>query len=1844
MEHLRQIEEDLRNIYIESRKRFPEVADAAEQAVDSLKAVREVYINDLRRQEASSDLRLPQAADLVSPYILVCNHANCHPKLIGMALNSLSSLLSYEVVPVQEAQNILRVLLIQVPTATKNDFQLKLIQLCLQLATLMARDKASLCLVSEQAMVSLLTILFSFADPRQTISIASAASGTTRQIVSLMMDRACMVLESYHREKKEANNRSQEDEEEDLPACCLASIFTMIRELAFALQGTSSILRLKDLPATQGGSAMKIQVVEVLQEVLAGRDIFFAPPSNLLFLQSTVLPAVKTLLKNLKYDYIFSYGRAGQAAASVATAKSLRLTISILKHFAQSPPWLDDFSALLADGVQPVRDFNHKDIELKTVSQTKLARSSSSSSSTSSAPLEMNGVDVLRSKLEEASTLLISGGVLLSKLATGAQASGSSAKALPSHDKQAFVLLSSSSGARNVSPLDRPVFLKASSRGDGVIAVYPAACSLAGLVTISFQTLCAGETKPLAHLFSSCSDLILCYLSCPHVDFKELEQAIRHSGISATLRPFIDEGELKVLFNSTNQDEAWLAMANSPNVPTTNTKALHGEQSCPSSFVDTLCEYIYTHQTAINSSELFLIVLYCLQFAMNMTLRLGFFTRYHQSDTFDGSPNGPHDLFLAPSAREVWQRVAALAPDTVCHFPSRQALADLLMQSYEGVLEACAGLIKACETLPLLQSCSSVLCEIPLWHGSELLEGQQPHSLQRQSSTEGSQKDEKNGSSQQGESSNATSSTTAASPYLWKHSHLLRRLLLLLHLVADTVTDWDCIVDCLEQVSLLVAQQSEENGPQLMYPRKVLQVALRRFLDYSLYLSQDSLLRLMTSFVALSMNNLTLFSSSSSLRTVPLSPANSNTVGVSSSSTGGTNSLSSPSVPYSIEAVVTISKRNAFRITTLWQMTSRQQEVGVEAAFEVLAAFLSSSALPQAALLDTLLKTVMLTDDEGPFAIYPDLSSAAHVPSSPKQQIRAEGEIKAGHKDNAVSTSLLLDIPLLEALLPSLDSVFFSRAFYRNQVEKVLEEVASDPQLSQADLLGCLPSLCALRSGGGSGEEVRLAVLRGLANFLPSAGPLLSADPQLGGWLVVLRLLATVPLAFTGQVVRLEWATLYPSNSDGLGGGNNGEAQEEEWPSWPREALSEAFSSVSLIAAELLDGICEHFLALEALLHLLALFGAQTADTNMALVAVETLWKVADAAIAMVVTPSAPVTLPSTPAAVTSAPVSPRRQRCAPFTVDAVTGVVLDRLCALALDGRPEVRHSATNSLFSALSTNAARLSSSQWQRTFDEVLQPLFEKSTARCLLAIKINEQAVAPEVKRGVRMAVHHSRDSAYKQWTESRALGLRGLARALRPVLTLLPQRPDLLKIVCHRSARMARVAALAQLEGGAEASLAALELLLLLLRGLADLCPQLTILPTIDEPNPEEVYLTSELWWSGSWRSRKFMDRDAITYCKVVDPVWHELSLFALASYPSPDIRIDLVNRLESLYLLARGNQWLDSLLSTLSLLFYRQVVKDTPPSKMQLSLEESLKGLLRKISEDLLTSSTSTSSSCSMVLFVRHLTSMVFSDSRCIEISSDPVEVEVVEVVGPLAEEASVHLASAFRSSLSSSCTCSLVLLKQLFRMKFRPFFASHISDRSGSEIIQRVDSFTSEQELVGKMVPRLCYDSNTNANQTLLSALRIVVDQLTLEKSSGEITPVSRTKGTEGEDRVKSSSCDQAQNDGMDDAISLTVATLVSILSLLCEGGSQVEEGKHFLLQEVTALLTRLLRPSSLAVKERERVLHMLWVALSLRLNSLNVAREEWCLRNFKTLDFVLSTAMDLLDAAKEEESLIEM
>ena len=51
---------------------------------------------------------------------------------------------------------------------------------------------------------------------------------------------------------------------------------------------------------------------------------------------------------------------------------------------------------------------------------------------------------------------------------------------------------------------------------------------------------------------------------------------------------------------------------------------------------------------------------------------------------------------------------------------------------------------------------------------------------------------------------------------------------------------------------------------------------------------------------------------------------------------------------------------------------------------------------------------------------------------------------------------------------------------------------------------------------------------------------------------------------------------------------------------------------------------------------------------------------------------------------------------------------------------------------------------------------------------------EEAIAPELKKGVKMSVHHSRDTAHKQWSETRVIALRGLSRVLRTCTRLLLQ--------------------------------------------------------------------------------------------------------------------------------------------------------------------------------------------------------------------------------------------------------------------------------------------------------------------------------------------------------------------------------------------------------------------------------------------------------------------------------------
>lgn len=283
---------------------------------------------------------------------------------------------------------------------------------------------------------------------------------------------------------------------------------------------------------------------------------------------------------------------------------------------------------------------------------------------------------------------------------------------------------------------------------------------------------------------------------------------------------------------------------------------------------------------------------------------------------------------------------------------------------------------------------------------------------------------------------------------------------------------------------------------------------------------------------------------------------------------------------------------------------------------------------------------------------------------------------------------------------------------FRAHLERALTIGMEDPKLCQADLLTCMLQLSAVRF-----EDVRFAVLRGLAGFLQSIGHMLEGGDD-GGWRVVLELLGAVPLTHTTSVFRSEWINVYQrywsaslssapmcgSDEPMLDISQLDSEIGQDFPLWPREALADAFSSTALVVDEFLEGIFSDFALVQSLLEVLSLFGSQTADTNISLAAVEVLWKVADGAIR----------------SITSHSPSGKSHR--KFPVEMVMEVMLHRLLQLALDSRPEVRHCAINTLFTALASNATLVSFTFLKASFEEVVVPLFDKVSARSQLAIRL------------------------------------------------------------------------------------------------------------------------------------------------------------------------------------------------------------------------------------------------------------------------------------------------------------------------------------------------------------------------------------------------------------------------------------------------------------------------------------------------------------------------------------------
>ncbi len=99
----------------------------------------------------------------------------------------------------------------------------------------------------------------------------------------------------------------------------------------------------------------------------------------------------------------------------------------------------------------------------------------------------------------------------------------------------------------------------------------------------------------------------------------------------------------------------------------------------------------------------------------------------------------------------------------------------------------------------------------------------------------------------------------------------------------------------------------------------------------------------------------------------------------------------------------------------------------------------------------------------------------------------------------------------------------------------------------------------------------------------------------------------------------------------------------------------------------------------------------------------------------------------------------------------------------LGTDRRPEVRNCALITLFKTLTTHAGHLQLSSWPSVLNSLLFPLLDdvRNLAASAADVKIDN-----ELGGGVMMLVHHSRNTAQKQWDETKVLAMGGIVRVMK----------------------------------------------------------------------------------------------------------------------------------------------------------------------------------------------------------------------------------------------------------------------------------------------------------------------------------------------------------------------------------------------------------------------------------------------------------------------------------------------
>ncbi len=491
MEYLRQIEDDLKNIGTESKNKFPLVKEAADKALNALKIIRDTYVSDImKRSNDEKSVKFPQSSDILSPFMLACNYADCTSKLINMALNGIHMLLNYGMIPPGDIKNILRVLSIQA-SAPKFDLQLKLLQIVLHMANSLSHDADSAQYLTESTICSFVTLSLQVYDGKGNASVTNTALGTVRQLIGLVLDGALSVFNlkgpagdvaAEHKESPVAVTIDQSSSSFSISATLL------LRDLALFIQG---------LPGDwiRGVTIPQSFALDLMYELLHGwRVLFVRVGSFKVLLRESVCPAIRPLLRCLQEDFLSAAARHGLTVASAFTSRVVRIARCLLLEHC-SPELFDEAEfvlTLLVHSLQPDRGLNGpNELSLQTPTNHFAERGSRGMSSPKGGAAED---PTFRSRFEDPANLMSRLAAPMS-MAAGAinnfKQGGGAAQSRPNLASLSaipglFIPLFSGSGAPlNAGPQSGATLLASqpSPNGNSQIPAHPAALCLETLLS-----------------------------------------------------------------------------------------------------------------------------------------------------------------------------------------------------------------------------------------------------------------------------------------------------------------------------------------------------------------------------------------------------------------------------------------------------------------------------------------------------------------------------------------------------------------------------------------------------------------------------------------------------------------------------------------------------------------------------------------------------------------------------------------------------------------------------------------------------------------------------------------------------------------------------------------------------------------------------------------------------------------------------------------------------------------------------------------------------------------------------------------------------------------------------------------------------------------------------------------------------------------------------------------------------------------------------------------------------------------------------------------------------------------